>query len=524
MKKQFIIDKFKDYIIYGAGGGGLKNIRLLKQHGFNVIGVVDKRAHELEEVCGIPTMTIDEVGERVENKENTVIIITPKNVFQHSEIALNLVQVGFKNIIYKPLEVLHGSNDEKLLAISKIHDSFLVKIELPEGEEAYSIDGSANIELQDMLLIGQKTESEVVAWVPIELVFNYKKHAAYYDINMPTLFPVVELYEMLLGKRNMESESCINNYINYASEWLKRNNLELTEGVSKAFLQTRMSVFEEMQRIAEVDRDFFIRNASSVIAEKGIHFTINSSGKNRVSYLIARGYRYVPFIMDVALYDRWINKEVLNEIETIIRKNNIHKLFTCVAHPKLVSMPVEVVDYVRVFCCAVGRQLIKELYATHMETIGTITVVKSEEMFKVRDNTTAACMINDNGTITRYLASLGFKVYRCANTNVTDIDKKLENKLDELLYAEMDKIQCLELDEFEKADVGIIDNRCDQREIKEFLNKIGQVVYVLSWEDKNELGSMLQAAQFEYESGLFTTYWNGKRVQGSIYRKRMMRV
>ena len=98
MKKGFWLNKEKKYLIYGAGGGGLKLIKVLKEKGC-LKGFIDKRAAALGDVRGEKVWDLNTLKELLPEAENIVIILTTKNVFEHTDIAHELAAMGFDQCI-----------------------------------------------------------------------------------------------------------------------------------------------------------------------------------------------------------------------------------------------------------------------------------------------------------------------------------------------------------------------------------------------------------------------------------------
>ena len=110
----FNLDSTKEYMLYGAGGGGLKLIQVFDEKGYRLRGFIDQRAAEMGDVRGRAVWNLETLKELENEAENIVIIITTKNVFEHDNIVQELSARGFRQCIYKPLPVLKGCGDEEL--------------------------------------------------------------------------------------------------------------------------------------------------------------------------------------------------------------------------------------------------------------------------------------------------------------------------------------------------------------------------------------------------------------------------
>ena len=102
----------KKVIIYAAGTVGKLLLSILRKEGIEVHRFVDVRYEKIKELDGIKVESLEWL-DTVTNKNDYCVIVTVKNVFEHTEIAKKIFSYGFYNIIYKPISVLNGesSND-----------------------------------------------------------------------------------------------------------------------------------------------------------------------------------------------------------------------------------------------------------------------------------------------------------------------------------------------------------------------------------------------------------------------------
>lgn len=71
------------------------------------------------------------MAELADEADNIIVIVTTKNVFDHTKIAYQLSKSGFRQCIYKPLPILQRySNDEFIMTsdLRKLHGSGLVNV------------------------------------------------------------------------------------------------------------------------------------------------------------------------------------------------------------------------------------------------------------------------------------------------------------------------------------------------------------------------------------------------------------
>ena len=104
---EFILSKRSHFILYGAASLGSVLYKKLKQHGANIDAYIDQRAEEMHELMGLPVYGLTEVANHLDVK-NAVVIVSVKNVFEHTRIAAQLSELGFHNLLFKPYPVLQG--------------------------------------------------------------------------------------------------------------------------------------------------------------------------------------------------------------------------------------------------------------------------------------------------------------------------------------------------------------------------------------------------------------------------------
>lgn len=390
--------------IYGTGGNGLRLSELLKES-CRIEGFIDKRAHDIVSTKnGMKVYTISEAGEQCLDKEAYVIFVAVKNVFAHTEIARELLDNGFHRIIYKSDNILKGNASDIERAIDEVYETLVEKKEYQAGFRIPYTD-SVRVAFRDRLCI-EKMTNEVRTWCPVELLFNYKETNDYPGLNMPLFFPMVELYRFFLGDSSITEEEAVSNFIIYCCEWLNKNKSEMTESQKESFVESRISVFQEMQKMAEVDIDFFRRNCPQVNLEAG-RFYLASSGRNRVSFLIAKGFKYVPVKMSKKDYDEWCNLESVRKVEEYVADNNVDSFFAPFPNPYLVDFSFDFVDYQRLFLWPIANGIIKQIYKDNRVEQGNLVITDFDGVERDKQNVKIDCYLQDEGIAERYFESIG---------------------------------------------------------------------------------------------------------------------
>lgn len=390
-------------IIYGTGGNGLSLARMLRNESIQVKYFIDKRADEIVSIEDIPVKNLSELDD-IDDKEQYIVFITIKNVFAHSEIASDILKRGYTHIIYKPSSVLRGYSNN---TDEKVNELYELLIERKQYKSLLNIPATKNIliKFRNRLIISDD-EDTIKVWCPVELIFNYKSSNDYPGLNMPLFFPLVELYRFLLGQEGEYHKNAIENFIVYCSEWLRINNKELDDSQLNSFLESRISVFQEMQKMTEIDNDFFKSNCPLVEYENE-KFYISSSGRNRVSFLIAKGYKYVPVRMNRLDYEKWCNLKRVLEIEDKVNVQRIGSFFAPEPNPYLVDYKIDFVDYQRLILWPIANEIIKEIYIKSRYNKGTLTCTDFDKVEVLKKKYIITCDIEDGGISNAYFESIG---------------------------------------------------------------------------------------------------------------------
>lgn len=511
----FSIDQSMEYVIYGAGGNCHHMIRLLKAANYIVKAVIDKRAEFVCNVEGVPVYTLEDLSSRDTDKEMSVVIVSVKNVFEHINIARDLLDYGYRNLVYKPLPSLKGEHDQEWNAINKVYDIMVETRKLPDENENHLYVSRKNhlLTFRDELLVEQQ-ENRVLCWLPMELICNYNRDDAYGLLPMAAYYPLLDLYQYLLGINLMQSwnEIKTNLYL-YSMDWVDREKVDFTESLKQSMVHSRISIFYEMQKKADIDKDFFARNAVSVKLLTASKFYLTTSGRNRVTFLIAKGYRFIPVYMSQSDYQKWFHKAKYEEFEKFLEQKRIVKLFSIIPHPMLSAYDADAVDYIRLFGMPVLKELYKELHYQSVQKKENGYKINISEYKLRKKNLKVFSAIQDEGNISRILAMQEMQCYRFVKEKTM---QELVRKIDELLGVD-GSIYLQEVNDFsniKECQVLILDSKMDTSIISEFQ---GNIVFLLLWETEQIPESIKN--MFHVHKLLCKSIWNDKEVFGWMLSK-----
>ncbi len=473
----------KRICIYGTGGNGIKVYHVLKDK-YAVEGFIDKRASEIGRIEGEAVWSLEDFNV----EKDCIIIITVKNIFLHDEIVRELIKRGYHYFIFKAGNVLKGNTSEREKIVDDLYETIVEKKCLPNIME---VPKTERIEYRfDNKLLICKGESAVKAWCPIELLFNYENSNDYSGLNMPLFFPLIDLFRFFLGQYGASVDQCkdaVGNFLLYAGEWLYNNGREMTETQMNSFLESRRSIFEQMQKMVEVDIDFFKRNCVNVVY-KGKKFFMVSSGRNRVCFLIAKGFKYVPVEMSYDDYEKWCDMEYVKEVEREINDKDINTFFALHTNPYLADFRTEFNDYQRLFLIPAATYIYKKVFSEN--------VINLKGKIQRFDYMKALCQIresvfrvlaNDGNIANEYFESIEFSIAACTS----DAKYLLVNSVN-------------------------IEN--EEQTYKEISNFEGEIAFCMEYEN-GEVDKILDGKNFRLESILFRSYYRNRMIYGAIYKR-----
>lgn len=485
----------KKILIYGAGDAGKLACHVLQNGGTQVAGFIDQRWEKIIELNKLPVFSIED-AKKIEDKNSYLIIITFKNLFQQQEVAESLFQMGYVNILFKPQAILYGTcHDEKLLRISEGHEILLEEDRVPEIP-IFSIDGLELSVYSDGAIIEDKGE-EIIANIPSELLCNnYEADSPWAYKSFLATYPAVDMYKSFEKSSEKNIEKGINEYIDKVAKLGARvNGLSVDEGWSTHVVAGRATVFQEMKRRKALDFNFFIKNCVEVTEFKNGRFLLNSSGKNRICFLIAEGHLFIPVRMPKKAYEVYLNYKEVNELIEYLKQNVKLKITFPIPHPFFYNYVYDASDYSEKWLMRVGRILSKYYY--------DIDNRLDFSCYSIIDATL------DNGTSSRFFDICGYKVYRINDHN--EITTRLDQLFRQSIPDVKEKIA-------EETEILLLSDRVQN--IENILDKYSaRFVFYQKWNDEKENLEAIEK-QFSIVSIIFKAFWGDKFVEGYFLVKK----
>lgn len=401
----------KKALIYGAGSLGITCHNILRKANIQIAAYIDKRAGTLKEYEGCKVYAINELSE-LKDKDEYCIIIAIRNVFDHSHLALQFYKLGFRALIFKPTMVLKGNQNPVFDNISSAHDSLMIKFEVPEIPIMY-YEKERLFEAGYDLSLPCEKEGFYKVHVPSELLFsNVIPRYLWTERNFVSNYVGVELYRAFKGVGDL-------NWVieKYVQRFALPGAIEMKVDVCGAWkdilIDSRLAVYNEMCDKMAMMPEFFVENCTTISLRENGGFKLTASGKNRVSFLIAQGYRFIPVMISKQDYERAEQIEFVREIEEYLETAGIDELDVPIPHFYFYDFRYLIPQYAEQWQSVVGYCLAEQVY----ELLNNYDFSK----YCIVDYST------DHGSMSRFLSMLGFAVDRRVTEDV------LANLVDGLL-------------------------------------------------------------------------------------------
>jgi hypothetical protein len=493
----FEIYKDTPVVIYGAAAAGLRGYYSLKTlNKYNVVGFFDKRADEISAQCGLPVWSPG--AELPYKKEDLLVIICVKNVFEHEKIANLLIENGYKNLIFMPLQSLNHKAATDYAAINRNYQQIFNDADPEmqyEMEPVPPLDGIAQYYYQDYAVL-KRTEKTVIVNSPLAAIFV--QVAESFDMlqnkallcNALALVPHIDLFRFFNGNGETTAtylDFCLAGAINLEMMYGGgEGKIAVTDSWRKNIIHNRRMVFDAMNGDMEINYSFFIDHAP-VCLLKDDHYLLMKSAKHRAAYFIIKGRAYMPVEISKKDYTMLLNMDTLSELETFLRKNRISELNAPIQHPYMYKYPCRMWNYHELFV----HKTIYHIARIFSEASDIAKIIVEDSL-------------PDGGALSRCLARIGFHVNRiCAD----DKDKALCMLLDRLFYVTNSEYK----NELEGTAI-VCCSEVDLDRLTSFDNT--RVLFILSEDGKEPVVS-----GFERKELLFRTIWDGNEVAGYMLEK-----
>lgn len=442
-EEKFEIKKGSRFLLYGAASSGTLLYEKLQSSDFFVEGFIDKRADEITELKGKRVYSVREAADCFPVSD-IIVIISIKNVFEHSKIAEELYRNGFTNILYKPYTVLNGTGSEEEKKISQAYDDILcgnftygLSIVCKHGTESF-------VQLTEKYMLKKGQDSDVVLLSMLSLFENINSDTEAQERNVLFFFPHIQFFKYLQGNTSSSSEYYVK-YCEMAAEEI--NSFAITDAWKENVIRNRTQIFEEMNQAYIFNRDFFQTGAPEVVwNDKGYLNLV--SGKHRAAFFASKGIGYLPVKISHVDIHKWLNREAAEKLRKILEEKGILELKAPVEHPFFYQYPCNARSFFYGACFALAEKISRLYYVTPLDNY-----IYRKSMY---------LSVDDYGLMARFFARAGAVVCEEKNGNM-----EISEALDELFYMEGNKRRKKK----EKYDIAVVKADC-RNDIKIRLSSI----------------------------------------------------
>ena len=367
---------------------------------------MDQRAKEIDSLCGLPVYCIEEL-KNCDEYGQIVVIISVKNVFEHSRIARNLIKHGIDNIIYKPYAALKGYADDAQRELFQVHNQMIEEGRCKDGYLSKANEIEKSLKLPKEYLLDEDSDTQTV-FLPLPILFENRDIAGNSkERNVCFLFPHIQFFHFLQGDINASSEYYVK-YCEMAAEEI--NTFSVTDAWRKNVIKNRAEVYHQMNHAFLFQRDFFIRNAPDVEWNEKGYFNLKS-GKHRAAFFASKRLMYIPVRMKHADAEQWIRREDADRVSDILQNQGIFELKAPIEHPYFYQMPCTAENFFYGLCGTLAEQLGKIYYKSPMD--------------RVLEDKKVYLNLDDYGFVSRFLRRSGAYVHE-ANTTDSELTGALE--------------------------------------------------------------------------------------------------
>lgn len=320
-EEYYRIDTATKFYLYGVNYQAKKILHNLIRNGFTVDAIIDRNVNQ-NNILDAKIISIEMLNDRILGKVNYCIIICLQNALQHDSVVKKLLEYGFSQIIFLPINF--NLSDKKANILRKLFNKIIRGENILNAEIPFIHTGA----ILDDGIIEYSSDEFLYAWIPVELVYTNAvsvadEHVPFIDRPLSVFYPYFELYDFLEGR----IEQCEDYFI--LQQYVKPSIQE--DKWKKNILLQRQELIYIFEREFRKGMSFFIASASQAVWNKKGYFNIKD-GAHRNIFLIRKGVQYLPLAISKCEYEIWMNTQYFRKY--------IHKLMNdIIDHPYLIEHP-----------------------------------------------------------------------------------------------------------------------------------------------------------------------------------------
>lgn len=350
-----LINRKTPIIIYGAAGNGMRGYYFLKTiNKYNVVGFFDKRASEIGTQYNLPVWNLGDYTPF--DKEEVVVCVCVRNVFDHVNIVNSLISNGFKYIIFKPLT----KSSFDLDAIERNYDRIFRE---KDDDEYFDLEPICKLgyleayECKDYAYISE-VDGMITANIPFE--FIYVKANDWINCmkgRNELLCSLALLPQIMLAKYFFGFKGDVNLYLEYCSSTINNSKYKYGAGGGNIkdtilwrqnIIDNRKDVFQKMNDNLELNYSFFVDRAPYADIDDNGNIVLRSA-KHRAAFFITKNRKYMPLKLKKEEYEFFINEKYAIKLKEYLQKNHINRVNIPILHPWFYIISAEVMSYYESF-------------------------------------------------------------------------------------------------------------------------------------------------------------------------------
>ncbi len=408
---EFFMNKDSHFILYGAASFGSVLYQKLTDRGAMIDAYIDQRAEEICRLMGVPVYRLSDIANYLDVSK-AIVIVSVKNVFEHTRIAAQLVKYGLHNLLYKPVAVLNNRATNEDCVIDMWYEKIIAG-ELPGQTVFVPCTEQVNMSFRDESdYVLAKEGDQVTIPVPLTCLFQKKdKDTNEDERNILCYFPHIQLFKYLQGDITAD--------FSYYLDYCKRiatdlGSFEITKSWEKNVIRNRAEICDRMNLAYHLRQDFFVSGAPNAVWNKDGYFNIDE-GQHRSAFLASKEMMFMPVKMKQSDFKHWLNMDKAEEVLHKIQEEQINELPVPIEHPKFYEYPCKSTIFFYQFIFKVTEILCRSYYRSPLDNY-----LEEKKIY---------LSLNDWGILGRYFRRSRANVFENKNTNCI-----WNALLDELFY------------------------------------------------------------------------------------------
>lgn len=405
LQKTFNI-KGKTVILYGAASIGRLTCEKYERAGLPVGGFIDKRSDEIRTFKGYKVYSLSDEKLKGIINDDFYIVVSVKNVFEHTNIANKLIDLGFQNIIYMPISAINGCGNKEQMQLYDAYNNVTIGCFENVHDVPKSLKKDRYVPINESIIM--ENEKTVTAYISIDQLYTDKKkrQTPWFSRPVLCLLPHIDLFRLISGDNRYTCER----YLRFCIESAINSDIDITEAWKKNIIKNRSMVYEHMSHAMELENEFFIRNAPVVSYDKNNGVFNLNSGKHRAAFFVSIRRKYIPVKIDKQDYEAFIDIDNVNKLVGYLSDQGIDELLAPIPHPFFYNYPCETKEFYYGFTYWLMYYLADVVYSEYNDLdFSRINIL---------------CALRDYEFIERTLARAG--------ASITVIQKK-ENMMEQLI-------------------------------------------------------------------------------------------